>query len=83
MRLKQRAFREAAIGDWVARARASLAFKRRVAMDQARALVDQSFRATETRQVGWASIASSALSSGSSQHVGCVLLGGIPVRQLC
>ena len=51
MRLKQRAFQEAAVADWVLRARESLAFKRRAALDQARAVVDQSFSGFETRQV--------------------------------
>ena len=51
MRLKQRAFQEAAVKHWVARARDQLAFRRRRELDQARAMLDRTFSSYELQQV--------------------------------
>ena len=51
MRLKQRAFQQAAALDWRARARNALAFKRQAALDQARVMLDRSFSAFSWEQV--------------------------------
>ena len=51
MRLKQRAFQEAAVKHWVVRAQESLAFSKRRELDQARAMLDDTFSDYELHQV--------------------------------